>query len=67
MLSGGAVTLTAAQERREDIFTLPNAITVSRMAACPYLGYAIVQGNWGIATGVLAYAGLSDLVRASAS
>merc|ERR1711939_581476 len=50
------------KERREDIFTLPNAITVSRMAACPYLGYAIVQGNWGIATGVLAYAGLSDLL-----
>lgn len=47
---------------RENIYTLPNLLTVSRIVACPALGYAIVQGNYEVATGLLVYAGLTDLV-----
>lgn len=47
---------------RENIYTVPNLLTLSRIAACPVLGYAIVQDNFTVATALLAYAGLTDLV-----
>ncbi|EIW75086.1 hypothetical protein CONPUDRAFT_132023 [Coniophora puteana RWD-64-598 SS2] len=46
----------------ENIYTIPNLLTVSRILACPVLGWSIVDGNFHLATGLLAYAGLSDLV-----
>lgn len=49
-------------EIRENIYTIPNALTVSRILACPILGWAIVQGKFGLATGILVYAGVSDWV-----
>lgn len=48
---------------RENIYTIPNALTVSRIIACPFLGWAIVDSNFTVATALLAYAGLTDLVR----
>lgn len=48
---------------RENIYTYPNLLTVSRILACPVLGWAIVQDNFVLATSLLAYAGLTDLVR----
>lgn len=50
-------------EIRENIYTIPNALSVSRILACPILGWAIVQGKFGLATGILVYAGVSDWVR----
>jgi len=47
---------------RENIYTIPNLLTVSRILACPVLGYAIVQENFVAATALLVYAGLTDLV-----
>ncbi|KAI6041340.1 CDP-alcohol phosphatidyltransferase-domain-containing protein [Pisolithus marmoratus] len=47
---------------REDIYTVPNLLTVSRILACPVLGWSILQDNFYLATGLLVYAGLSDLV-----
>jgi hypothetical protein len=49
--------------RRENIYTLPNLLTTSRIIACPVLGWSIIQGNFPLATGLLLYAGISDLVR----
>ncbi|GLB41648.1 putative CDP-alcohol phosphatidyltransferase class-I family protein [Lyophyllum shimeji] len=46
---------------REDIYTLPNALTLSRILACPVLGWSIVQGDFHLATALLVYAGLTDL------
>lgn len=46
----------------ENIYTIPNLLTVSRILACPVLGYAIVQDNFVAATALLVYAGLTDLV-----
>lgn len=48
---------------RENIYTIPNLLTVSRIISCPFLGYFIVKGNFVAATSLLFYAGISDLVR----
>ena len=47
----------------ENIYTVPNALTLSRILACPLLGYYIVQSQFMPATILLFYAGVSDLVR----
>lgn len=47
---------------RENIYTIPNLLTVSRILACPILGWSILHDDFHLATGVLAYAGISDLV-----
>jgi len=47
---------------RENIYTLPNLLTLSRICACPVLGWSILDGNYHLATGLLVYAGLTDLV-----
>ena len=49
-------------ELHENIYTIPNALTVSRIIACPFLGYFIVKGDFVNATWLLAYAGISDWV-----
>ena len=48
--------------RAEKIWTIPNALTVSRILSCPILCYAILHDNFYAATGLLVYAGLTDLV-----
>ncbi|KAH7922632.1 hypothetical protein BV22DRAFT_1070143 [Leucogyrophana mollusca] len=45
---------------RENIYTIPNLLTVSRILACPVLGWAILHDDFYLATGLLVYAGLSD-------
>ncbi|KAL7280738.1 CDP-diacylglycerol--glycerol-3-phosphate 3-phosphatidyltransferase [Trametes coccinea BRFM310] len=47
---------------RENIYTIPNLLTLSRIAACPVLGWSIVNDDFYLATGLLVYAGLTDLV-----
>ncbi|KII85947.1 hypothetical protein PLICRDRAFT_165528 [Plicaturopsis crispa FD-325 SS-3] len=47
---------------RENIYTIPNLLTVSRICACPVLGWAIIDNNFYLATSLLVYAGLTDLV-----
>jgi hypothetical protein len=47
---------------RENIYTFPNFLTVSRIAACPVLGWAILSDNYVAATGLLLYAGITDWV-----
>ncbi|KAH0836766.1 CDP-alcohol phosphatidyltransferase-domain-containing protein [Lanmaoa asiatica] len=56
---------TESRERptlRENIYTLPNLLTASRILACPVLGWSIFHDDFYLATGLLVYAGLSDLV-----
>ena len=60
--STGAQTTTI----RENIYTLPNLLTMSRILACPVLGWAVIDGNFTLATSLLAYAGITDLVSWSA-
>ncbi|KAJ7066449.1 CDP-alcohol phosphatidyltransferase-domain-containing protein [Mycena amicta] len=46
---------------KENIYTLPNLLTLSRIAACPVLGWSVLNGEFHIATSLLVYAGLTDL------
>lgn len=56
-----------AKEKREYIYTLPNALTLSRILVTPVIGYYVLQGELGVATSLLFVAGASDMVRASSS
>ncbi|BEJ17182.1 hypothetical protein CspHIS471_0605830 [Cutaneotrichosporon sp. HIS471] len=47
-------------ELHESPYTLPNALTVARIVACPFLAWAIVKGDFEIATGILVASGLTD-------
>lgn len=49
-------------ELHENIYTIPNLLTVSRILACPALGYFIVKGDFVLATGLLVYAGTTDFI-----
>ena len=51
------------QAEKENIYTIPNVLTLSRIFACPVLGWSILEGNYHLASGLLVYAGLTDLVR----
>ena len=55
----------AKPSSKENIYTLPNLLTVSRITACPILGWSILQGDFHLATALLVYAGLTDLVSLS--
>ncbi|KAG2184964.1 hypothetical protein INT43_000877 [Umbelopsis isabellina] len=46
----------------ENIYTIPNILTFSRLLASPYIGYLIVQGKYPLALGIFAVAGLTDMV-----
>lgn len=46
---------------RENIFTIPNALCIGRIAMSPYLGYVIVQSDFKLAVGLMVFAGLTDL------
>lgn len=50
---------------RENIYTIPNLLTVSRIFACPVLGWSILNNDFYLATGLLVYAGLSDIVSST--
>ena len=60
----GAVNEKFRAVGAEKIWTIPNILTFSRILSCPALGYAILHNNFYVATGLLVYASLTDLVRA---
>lgn len=47
---------------QENIFTIPNLISVSRIALSPVLGYLVLVENYIFALGLFSLAGISDLV-----
>ena len=47
---------------KENIYTLPNLLTLSRILSCPILGWSILDGNYYLSTGLLVYAGFTDWV-----
>lgn len=50
---------------RENILTIPNLLCVARSFLAPYIGYIITCGHYELAFGLLAFAGITDLVRPS--
>lgn len=47
---------------REDIYTLPNILTFTRLVAAPFVGYCILHDSHIWAVGLFAYAGITDLL-----
>ncbi|XP_066249527.1 probable cardiolipin synthase (CMP-forming) [Euwallacea similis] len=47
---------------KENIYTIPNFLCITRMIVSPYLGVLIVQGNFNFALGVLGFAAITDLL-----
>ncbi|OCK75818.1 hypothetical protein K432DRAFT_408688 [Lepidopterella palustris CBS 459.81] len=45
----------------ENIYTLPNILTFSRLLATPVIGYLVIHDQHAWALGLFAYAGLTDL------
>ncbi|KAI0022075.1 hypothetical protein F4780DRAFT_735475 [Xylariomycetidae sp. FL0641] len=46
----------------ENIYTVPNLLTFSRLLAAPFIGYAILHDAHAWTLGLFVYAGFSDLV-----
>jgi hypothetical protein len=46
----------------ENIYTVPNLLTFSRLIAAPFIGYAILHDAHTWALGLFVYAGVSDLL-----
>jgi len=59
---GNWETLVKPDVVKENIFTIPNAICLSRIALSPLLGYFVVSGNYIFGLAIFAYAAVSDLI-----
>lgn len=46
----------------ENIYTVPNILTFSRLVAAPLVGYFLVHDHHAAALSLFAYAGITDLV-----
>lgn len=47
---------------KENIYTIPNVLCVTRIVMSPYLGYVILQDNYNLALGLLVFAGVTDML-----
>lgn len=55
-------SLVGTKATRENIYTIPNWLTASRLVAAPFIGYCILHGHHSWALGLFAYAGITDLL-----
>lgn len=46
----------------EDIYTIPNILTFTRLIAAPAIGYLVLHDQHAWAVGLFAYAGVTDLL-----
>ncbi|KAL7805354.1 CDP-alcohol phosphatidyltransferase domain-containing protein [Trichoderma aethiopicum] len=53
---------SASPAIHEDIYTIPNFLTFTRLVASPVIGYLVLQDAHTWAVGLLAYAGFTDLL-----
>ncbi|KAG9018313.1 hypothetical protein FRB93_000016 [Tulasnella sp. JGI-2019a] len=60
--SDDAVSEKPTATLRENIYTIPNFLTATRILACPVLGYSIAIGDFELASGLLVYAAATDLL-----
>ncbi|KAI1129586.1 hypothetical protein F5Y10DRAFT_147963 [Nemania abortiva] len=59
---GGIRKVLPSLTPHENIYTVPNLLTFSRLVAAPFIGYAILHDAHTLALGLFAYAGVSDLL-----
>lgn len=57
-----ALPQTSSVTKRENIHTIPNWLTFSRLVAAPFIGYCILHDHHSWALGLFAYAGVTDLL-----
>ncbi|GAO19632.1 hypothetical protein UVI_02022430 [Ustilaginoidea virens] len=50
------------QPIHEDIYTVPNILTLTRLGAAPVIGYLVLHDCHAWAVGLFAYAGITDLL-----
>lgn len=50
------------REKHENIYTIPNILTFTRLLSTPAIAYLILNDKPYLATGLLLYAGLTDLI-----
>lgn len=55
-------SLTKSLNPRENIYNVPNILTVSRLIAAPLTAYLLVHDHFNWALALFAYAGITDLV-----
>lgn len=55
-------TSASKPERHENIYTIPNILTFSRLLSTPVIAYLILDEKPYLATSLLLYAGLTDLI-----
>jgi hypothetical protein len=53
---------TSPFPKKENIMTIPNLLTLSRIIATPFIGYLIIKHQYGSALLALFFAGCTDLV-----
>ncbi|ELT88693.1 hypothetical protein CAPTEDRAFT_224166 [Capitella teleta] len=46
----------------ENIFTIPNMLTSTRIALTPYIGYLVLQQDFNLACSLFVFAGLTDML-----
>lgn len=49
-------------QQKENILTVPNLLTASRIVSTPFLGYMVTHGHFEIALGLFVVAGITDLL-----
>lgn len=49
--------------QKENVWTVPNLLTMSRILLTPVIGYLVVEESYTVALGLFSFAGLTDLVR----
>jgi cardiolipin synthase len=50
------------QIKYENIYTIPNFLSLSRLTVSPFIGYSIIMGNHDLALGSFIFAGITDLL-----
>ncbi|CAD6924890.1 unnamed protein product, partial [Tilletia controversa] len=62
--SGSSVDGTVEKPKKlsENIYTIPNFLTASRLATCPIIGWQVLEGNMKTATALLFFSALTDLL-----
>ncbi|KAE8214785.1 hypothetical protein CF327_g1878 [Tilletia walkeri] len=53
---------TKPKKLSENIYTIPNLLTASRLLTCPIIGWQVLEGNMKTATGLLFFSALTDLL-----
>eukprot|EP00999_Lentomonas_sp_LEN2_P000849 NODE_1849_length_715_cov_58.700680_g1799_i0.p1 GENE.NODE_1849_length_715_cov_58.700680_g1799_i0~~NODE_1849_length_715_cov_58.700680_g1799_i0.p1 ORF type:complete len:138 (-),score=11.22 NODE_1849_length_715_cov_58.700680_g1799_i0:233-646(-) len=53
---------TNSTKQKENVFTIPNVLSLGRILATPVIGYFIVQHNFPVASTMFVVAGITDFL-----